>query len=69
MCALKSPMLQILRGLVLSECKPTTLTQTIVSRGDWLGKPANIKVENNGAVGYVGSSLTVHNPLFFVHKL
>ena len=41
----------------------------IVSRGDWLGKPANIKVENNGAVGYVGSSLIVHNPLFFVHKL
>ena len=22
----------------------------IVSGGDWLGKPANIKVENNGAV-------------------
>ena len=34
-----------------------------------MGKPANIKVENNGAVGYVGSSLTVHNPLFYVHKL
>ena len=33
-------------------------------------KAANIKVENNGAVVlYVGSSLTVHNPLFFVHKL
>ena len=41
----------------------------VVSRGDWLGKPANIKVENNGAVVYVGSSLTVHNPLFFVNKL
>ena len=25
-----------------------------------------MKVENNGAVVYVGSSLTVHNPLFFV---
>ena len=25
-----------------------------ISRGDWLGKPANIKVENNGAVVYVG---------------
>ena len=25
----------------------------IVSGGDWLGKPANIKVENNGAVVYV----------------
>ena len=45
--------------------------QFIVSRGDWLGKPANIKVENSGAVVYVGSSLTVHNPLFFkfVHRL
>ena len=42
---------------------------TIVSRGDWLGKPANIKVENNGTVVYVGSSLTVHSPLFFVLKL
>ena len=39
------------------------------SRGDWLGNPENIKVENNGAVGYVGSSLTVHNPLFSVDKL
>ena len=41
---------------------------TIVSRGDWLGKPANIKVENNSAVVNVGSFLTAHNPLFFVHK-
>ena len=41
----------------------------IVSRGNWLGKPANIKAENNGAVVYVGSSLTVHNPLCFVRKL
>ena len=32
-------------------------------------KGAKIKVGNNGAVGYVGSSLTVHNPLFFVRKL
>ena len=37
-------------------------TLGIVSRGGWLGNPANIKVEDNGAVGYVGSSLTVHNP-------
>ena len=44
-------------------------SQTIVSRGDWLGNPANIKVENNGAVVYVGSSLTVNKPFFFVHKL
>ena len=42
------------------------LTYTIVGRGDWLSKPANIKVENNASVVYVGSSLTVHNPLFFV---
>ena len=42
---------------------------SIVSRGGWLGNLANIKVENSGAVGYVGSSLTVHNPLFSVHKL
>ena len=41
----------------------------IVSRRDWLGKPLNIKVENNGAVGYVGSSLIMHNPLIFVRKL
>ena len=41
----------------------------IVIREDRLGNPANIKVENNGAVVYVGSSLTVHNPLFSVHKL
>ena len=41
----------------------------IVSRGVWLANPTKIKVENNGAVGYVGSSLTVHNPLFSVDKL
>ena len=41
----------------------------IGSRGDWWGNPANIKVENNGVVGYVGSSLTVHNPLFPVNTL
>ena len=53
----------------MSACKEALQVVIIVSRGDWLGKPANIKVENNGAVGYVGSSLTVYNPLFFVHKL
>ena len=42
---------------------------TIMSRGDWLGKPANIKVENNGAAVYVGNSLTVHNPLFFCSQI
>ena len=45
------------------------VNHTIVSKGDWLGNPANIKVENKGAVGYVGSSLTEHNPLFSLHKL
>ena len=40
------------------------LTGARVRRGDWLRKPANIKVENNGAVVYVGSSLTVQNPVF-----
>ena len=39
-----------------------SITLGIVSRAGWLGNPANIKVEDNGAVGYVGSSLTVHNP-------
>ena len=37
----------------------------LVVRGDWLGKTANMKVANNGAVVYVGSFLTVHNPLVF----
>ena len=27
------------------------------------------KVENGGVVVYVGSSLIVHNPLFFVYNL
>ena len=40
----------------------------IVSRGEWLGNPTKIKDENDGAVGYVGSSLTIHNPLFSDHK-
>ena len=36
----------------------------IVSKGDWLWKLENIKVEYNGAVVYLESSLTVHNPFF-----
>jgi len=56
-------------SLYLRQGLLTFVFVTIVSRGDWLGKAVNIKVENNGAVGYVGSSLTVHNPLFSVHKL
>ena len=41
----------------------------IVSKRDWLGKPANIEVDNNGAVVCIGSSLTMHDPLFFIYKL
>ena len=33
------------------------LHEDIVCRANWLGNPANIKVENNGAVGYVGSTI------------
>ena len=55
-------------GLALSSLIYSRITLffalNIVSRGDWLRKPANNKVENNGAVAYVGSSLTVQN--FFV---
>ena len=43
--------------------------QTIVSRGDWLGNPANPKVEINCVVGYVGISLTVRNPLVFCSQI
>ena len=53
---------------LLSPLSLLKLPYAIVSRGDWLWKPANIKVENNGDVGYVGGSLTMRNPLFFVHK-
>ena len=49
--------------------KRNGLSRYIVSREDRLGKPTNMKVGNNGAVGYVGSSLTVHAPLFFVQNV
>ena len=42
---------------------------TIVIRGDWLWKEANINDKNNSAAVYVGSTLKVHNPLFSVGKL
>ena len=47
------------------------VTLYIVSRGNWLLKVANIKKKEkpNGTAIYVGSSQTVYNPLFFVHKL
>ena len=50
--------------LILIRFWSFSTVHTIVSGGDWLRKPANIKVENNGSVVYVGRSLTVHNPLF-----
>ena len=43
--------------------------ESIVIRGDWLGKAANINDKNNSAVVYVGSTVNVHNPLFSVGKL
>ena len=45
------------------------IIQTIVIRGDWLWKAANINDKNNSAAVYVGSTLKVHNPLFSVGKL
>ena len=45
------------------------LSGTIVIRGDWLGKAANINDKNNSAAVHVGRTLKVHNPLFSVGKL
>ena len=42
---------------------------TIVIRGDWLWKAANINDKNNSAAVYVQSTVKVHNPLFSVGKL
>ena len=41
----------------------------IVNRGDWLGRPANIKVTNKDVKIYVGRSTTLHNLLFSLHTL
>ena len=43
--------------------------KTIVIRGDWLWKAANINDKNNSAAVYVQSTVKVHNPLFSVGKL
>ena len=43
--------------------------KTIVIRGNWLWKGANINDKNNSAAVYVGSTVKVHNPLFSVGKL
>ena len=48
---------------VIALKKSSFLTHIIVSQGDWLWKPANIKGENNGSVVYFQSFLTVHNPM------
>ena len=45
------------------------MTITIVIRGDWLWKAANINDKNNSAAVYVQSTVKVHNPLFSVGKL
>ena len=42
---------------------------SIVIRGDWLWKAANINDKNNSAAVYVQSTVKVHNPLFSVGKL
>ena len=55
-------------GLALSSVIYSRVT-LFFALGDWLWKPANNKVENNGAVGYVGSSLTVYNSLFFYSQI
>ena len=42
---------------------------SIVIRGDWLWKAANINDKNNSAAVYAQSIVKVHNPLFSVGKL
>ena len=49
---------------VIALKKSSFLTHIIVSQGDWLWKPANIKGENNGSVVYFQSFLTVNNPIW-----
>ena len=50
-------------------CKRHWEVSIIVIRGDWLWKAANTRDKNNSAADYVGSSLTVHNPLFWTSIL
>ena len=52
--------LEIIRWLIIKD---------IVSRGDWLGSPENIKGTNKNAKIYVGRSTTLHNLLFCAHTL
>jgi len=46
-----------------------TVHLAIVSRGEWLWSPANIKRANKDVKLYVGRSTTMHNILFCVHAL
>ena len=41
----------------------------MVCGGDWFGKPANIKVENNGAVRLCWKLPDREESFAFVHKL
>ena len=54
--------------LYFSFCFVMTLILTIVSGGNWLWMLAKIKDANSIAAVYVGSSLTMHNPLIFLHN-
>ena len=61
--------MHILRNKVTVDRIDMTSLNTVI-RGDWfIRKTTNIKYKNNCAAVYVGSSLTVHNPLFSVGKL
>ena len=53
--------------LILIRLWPFSTVHTIVSRGDWIYKLANIKVENNGSVLYVGSRLQ-NSPYIFAYS-
>ena len=46
-------MIVVVPDLQQSSLSSLTVYPVILSRGDWLRKLANIKVEYNGAVGYV----------------
>ena len=68
---LREPHFKVLKFFLVGSGIEELTAETIASRGERLGKGANIKdkkVENNSAVVYVGSSLGMHNPLFFVHN-
>ena len=63
----------LLKSLIFTFPSDTCQSQRIllVEETSYESRPrtSKFKVKNNGAVVYVGSSLTAHNPLFFVHRL